>query len=193
MSGNKMVHWLEVEVKVKVDDVAALRNKVRKIAVLKKREIRGDDYFALHTKSYPTKAFRIRFDGRKYIVNFKKPLKKFSKDAIVVKKEYEFELKDTAHIDNFLALLKEFGFKEWVKKKKQTESYAYRKDRRIVIELSKVEHLGNFMEIECLVGPKRLNAARKKIFEVLEILGVEKKDINNVGYTKALWERGFKV
>jgi predicted adenylyl cyclase CyaB len=189
----KMTHWLEVETKVKVEDVDKLREKIKKIAVLKKKEIRGDDYFALHGERYPRKAFRIRFDGRKYVVNFKKPLKKFSKDLIVVKREYEFELNDVKHIDNFLALLKEFGFKEWVKKKKHTESYAYKQDERVHIELSKVEHLGNFMEIECLVDPKKLNGARKKISEVLEILGVEKKDVDNTGYTMTLWKKGFKI
>lgn len=188
-----MTNWLEVEAKVKVHDAAEMRARVRKIAVLKKREIRGDDYFALHKESYPKKAFRIRFDGRKYIVNFKKPLKKFSNDAIVVKREYEFELKDVGHMDNFLALLKEFGFKEWVKKRKHTESYVYKKDKRVTIELSRVEHLGDFMEIECLVEPKKLDSARKKISEVLELLGVEKKDIDNTGYTKNLWKKGFKL
>ncbi len=188
-----MVHWLEVETKVKVGDVEGLREKIKKIAVLNKKETRGDYYFALRKDEYPRKAFRIRFDGKKYVVNFKRPLKRFSKSSVVVKEEYEFELNDVRHIDNFLALLKEFGFKKWVKKKKLTESYSYKKDGNITIELSKVEHLGNYMEIECLVEPRKLNSARKKIFEILKILGVNETDVDNTGYTKALWKKGFKI
>ena len=77
--------WLEVETKVKIRDVRKLRKKIQKIGRLVKKESRMDDYFAIKRKGYPKKAFRIRDDGKAYVVNFKKWLKKYWSKDIVVK------------------------------------------------------------------------------------------------------------
>ena len=139
------MHWLEVESKVRIDDVKRLRERIKRIADFEKKEKRGDDYFTLQKKGYPKKAFRIRDDGKKLVVNFKKHLPKLYSRGVVVKKEFEFKLSDAKHLDNFLAFLKEFGFREWVKKRKTTESYIHKKYKRIVIEINKVEHVGTYM------------------------------------------------
>ena len=70
-----MVHWLEVESKIKVHNVNELRKRILKIAYFKKKEDKGDDYFTMQKKGYPKKAFRIRYDGEKFVVNFKRHLK----------------------------------------------------------------------------------------------------------------------
>ncbi len=187
-----MSYWLEVEAKVKVSDVKKLRERIKKIADFSKRELRGDDYFALYPKGYPAKAFRIRNDGKKLVVNFKKELKELSRDGIVVKEEHEFELADRKRVDNFLALLEDFGFQEWVKKRKHTESYTHKKDKRIVIELSKVEHVGTYLEIEYLAKPSEVNKARRKVMNTLRELGITQQMIDNVGYTKRLYDKGIR-
>ncbi len=184
-----MVNWLEVEVKVRVDDVNLLRKRILKIAEFKKKESRGDDYFALQKKGYPTKAFRIRDDGEKLVVNFKKHLKHLWKDGVVVKREHEFELSDRKHLDNFLALLDDFGFKEWVKKRKHTEKYLHKKDKRIVIEINNVEHVGTYMEIEYLAKESEVEKARQRIIDTLHELGITKDMIDNVGYTRRLYDK----
>ena len=184
--------WLEVETKVKISDVKSLRNKIKKIAVLEKKESRGDDYFALQKKGYPKKAFRIRFNGKKYVVNFKKRRKNLFTKDIVVKEEFEFELSDLKHFDNFLALLQDFGFKEWVKKRKTTEGYLHKKDKRIVIEINYVQHLGYYMEIEYLAQEKEVKKAKEKIKQTLKELGIKPNEIDNVGYTKRLYEKKIK-
>lgn len=184
-----MAHWLEVETKVKIHDANALRKKIKEIAVFEKAESRGDDYFTLQEKGYPRKAFRIRYNGKKFVVNFKKRLKHLWSDGIVVKKEFEFDLTDTEHLDNFLALLEDFGFREWVKKRKHTESYLWKKNKRVVIEINHVEHIGTYMEIEFLSRPNEVPKAKKKILEVLRDLKIKKSDIDNVGYTRRLYER----
>jgi len=181
---------LEVETKAKIRDVSKLRKKIKKIAVLKKKESRGDDYFALKIKPYPKKAFRIRYNGEKYVVNFKKHLKNlFSKD-IVVKEEFEFTLADKP--TNFLFLLEDLGFKEWVKKRKHTEAYEYKKDKRVNIEINNVEHLGYYLEIEYLAKRNEVEKAKKKIREVLKELGIKEDQIDNVGYTRRLYDKGIK-
>ena len=185
--------WLEVETKVRIKDVNSLRKKIQKIAKFEKKENRSDDYFALKRKirrhGYPKKAFRIRKSPSKYIINFKKRLKKYWNDFIVVKEEFEFE---TEHPDEFLALMFDLGFKQWIKKFKSCESYKHKEDKRIIIEINKVKHLGYFMEIEYLCQPSEIKKAKKKIMDVLEELEIEKKEIDNTGYTKQLWDKGIK-
>ncbi len=184
--------WLEVETKIKVNNAAQLRKRIKAIAVHEKTESRGDDYFRIKGNEYPQKAFRIRYDGKKYKVNFKKHLKHLFSDGIVVKEEYEFTLTDIEHIDNFIALLEDMGFEEWVKKRKHTESYLYKKDKRAVIEINHVQHVGTYMEIEYLSKPSEVPKAKKIILKVLDELGIDKKDIDNVGYTRRLFDKGIK-
>jgi len=186
------MHWLEVETKVKIENVPKLRNKIKKIARFEKKESRGDDYFALQKRGYPKKSFRIRDDGEKMIVNFKKHLKSLWKQGVVVKREFEFELSDTKHLGNFLALLEDFNFKEWVKKRKTTESYIYKKDKRVIIEINKVQHLGYYMEIEYKARFPEVERARKKILQVLKELEIKKDQIDNIGYTRRLYDKGIK-
>lgn len=185
-----MVNWLEVEVKAKVEDVNRLRRKIKLVADFKKKESRGDDYFALQRKGYPKKAFRIRDDGEKLVVNFKKHLKHLWKEGVVVKREFEFELSDRKHLDNFLALLDDFGFEEWVKKRKHTEKFVHKEDPRIILEINHVEHVGTYLEIEYLAKESEVEKARKKILKTLAEIGVTKDQIDNVGYTRRLYDKG---
>jgi len=188
--------WLEVETKVRVKNPDELRKKIQKIAKFEKKETRGDDYFALKRKfrrhGYPKKAFRIRKKPDKYEVNFKIWLKKYWDKQIVVKQEFEFILKEKDEVDNLLALFRDLGFKEWMKKRKTSESYTHKKDKRIIIEINKIEHLGYFMEIEFLAQPNQMEMAKRKIKQTLKELDIKQEDIDNTGYTKMLWKKGIK-
>ena len=105
--------WLEVETKVKIQNVHSLRKKIKKIARFVKKESREDNYFALKRRfrrhAYPKKAFRIRKKPDKFEVNFKKWLKKYWDDFIVVKQEFEFTLKNKEAVEDLLALFKDLG------------------------------------------------------------------------------------
>ncbi|MBR9702125.1 class IV adenylate cyclase [Candidatus Pacearchaeota archaeon] len=192
---NKIV-WLEVETKVRIKNVNSLRKKIKKIARFQKKETRGDDYFALHRRfrkyAYPKKAFRIRRKPDKFEVNFKKHLKKYWDSEIVVKQEFEFVLKDQKDVDNLLALFFDLGFVQWMKKRKTSESYLHKKDKRIIIEINHVAHLGYFMEIEYLAQPSEMKKAKKKIHDTLRELEIDPKDVDNTGYTKRLHDKGIK-
>lgn len=182
--------WFEVETKIRIykKDIPKLREKIRKIANFSKRETKKDRYFAyfsVKNKKYPSKAFRVRYNGKDYFINFKKWIRKFWDNKIAVKEEFEFKIKNP---ENFLALMKDLGFKEWIKKIKTTESYIHKKDKRIVIELNKVKYLGYFIEIEYLARKNELFIAKKKILDVLKEMEVKPTQINNMGYTKMLWE-----
>ncbi|GEM_PF-693668 len=194
---DKMV-WLEVETKVKLDDseVPALREKIKKIAKFEKSGKKEDDYFAIKGRfrrnAYPKKAFRIRAMKDEFEVNFKKWLTKLWTKDIVVKQEYEFKLKGAEEVKDLLALFEDLGFEEWIKKIKENETYKYKKDKRLSIEINKVKHLGYFMEIEYLCKRHELEKARRRIREVLKILDIQPYQIDNTGYTKMLWYKGTK-
>lgn len=184
--------WLEVETKARIKDVNSLRKKIKKIAVLEKKGKKGDDYFAIPRWGYPKKAFRIRATKDKFEVNFKKWLRKYWDKEVVVKQEFEFELQNKEHVEDLLALFKDLGFKEWVKKIKWNETYKYKKDKRVSIEINKVKYLGYFMEIEYLAQPHEMEKAKKKIHDVLNKLGIKPEQIDNTGYTRMLWDKGIR-
>lgn len=189
--------WLEVETKVKIpdSDIKKLREKIKQIAKFEKKGRKEDDYFAIRRivkKSYPKKAFRIRATKTEFEVNFKKWLKHLWTKDIVVKQEFEFKLKGKEEVEDLLALFKDLGFSEWVKKIKDNETYKYKKDPRASIELNNVKHLGWFMEIEYLAKPNEVDKAKNKIEEVLTELKINRDWIDNTGYTKMLWYKGTK-
>ena len=37
-----------------------------------------------------------------------------------------------------------------------------------------------------------MKKAKKKIMDTLKELGIEKTDVDNIGYTKRLWDKGIK-
>ena len=187
--------WLEVETKVRLLDseVSEFRTKIKKVAVFEKEGTKADDYFAIQNKlDYPKKAFRIRATKDEFEVNFKKWLTNLWTNDIVVKQEFEFRLKGKEQVEDLLALFRDLGFKEWIKKIKKNETYQYKKDKKVSIEINKVKHLGYFMEIEYLCQPHELKKARNRIREVLKILNVRPEQIDNTGYTKMLWYKGTK-
>jgi len=186
--------WLEVETKVKLEDsqVSALREKIKKIAVFEKCGRKADDYFAIQKKGYPKKAFRIRATKDCFEVNFKKWLTKYWTPDIVVKQEFEFKLKGKDEVEDLLELFKDLGFTEWVKKIKRNETYLYKRDKRLGIEINYVKHLGYFMEIEYLAKKSEMKKAINLIYDVLHKLEIDFNQIDNTGYTKMLWYKGTR-
>ena len=184
--------WLEVETKVKLknSEVTPLRKKIKKIAVLKKKGKKTDDYFAIQKKGYPKKAFRFRSLKDSTEVTFKRWLRQYWTKEIVVKQEFEFKLKDKKNKDALIELFRDFGFKEWVQKVKRNETYKHKKNKKISIEINHVKNLGYFMEIEYLCEKKDMKKAIKAIQETLNELEIKPEQIDNKGYTKRLWENG---
>jgi len=184
--------WLEVETKVRVHDAKDMRRRIESIAVFVKKRKKADDYFAIKRRGYPHKAFRIRATKEEFVVNFKKWLKEYWDRDIVVKREFEFNLKGRDHVEHLLELFRDLGFSEWIRKTKVSESYRYRKDGRANIELNNVEHLGYFVEIEYLCQLHEMQKAKRVIRQILKELDVKRKDIDNTGYTRMLWDKGIK-
>ena len=178
-----MEGWYEVELKARVKDPKLMRQKIKKIARFVKKVKKIDEYYTLEKEGYPTKSLRIRNQGSFHLVNFKKRVSYVQ--GIYTKKETEFNLQD---IKGFLAVLKEFGFRPWMKKYKESEIYKYKSAN---IELNHLRGLGWFVEVEILTINK-VSEARKTILFISKLLGINKGDIEKNGYTKLLWEKQNK-
>ncbi len=174
---------IEVEIKVSVKNPEKMRKKALSLGKLVKKEKKIDDYYTLENlKSYPKKSLRIRKADGHYVVNFKAP--EGYKKGIWAKKEVEFQ---TSDIEGFLKLIKDFGFRKWVTKEKECESFEIKKNFHI--ELNNVKRLGWFVEIEYLADEKDIKKARKEVYEVLRKLGYSEKDAIKAGYTRQLWDK----
>ena len=186
--------WLEVETKIKLPerDISNIRKKVKGIAIFDKKGKKSDDYFAIGNSiksKYPKKAFRIRKTKEGYEINFKKNKKNLCSKDIVVKREFEFKIRDNEELNDLLTLFTDLGFKRWIKKEKTNETYKYKKDPRASIEINKVKGLGGFIELEYLCKSKEVKKAKKVIRSILKDLKIKESQIDNTGYTKMLWEK----
>lgn len=191
--------WLEVECKVKLEDsqISELRERIKKIAKYKKGGTKKDDYFAIQEKGYPKKAFRIRAMGDELEVCFKKWKTNLwypnaLNPQVVVKQEFEFTLEGKEEANDLIALFKDLGFNEWVKKIKKNETYSYNQEKKLSIELNHVKNLGWFMEMEYLCQERESKKAIKLITKVLKELKIDFNQIDNTGYTKMLWYKGTR-
>jgi len=184
---------LEVETKIKLEDsqVQEYRKRIKQIARFKKKGKKVDDYFAIQRWGYPKKAFRTRSTSDKIEINFKKHLKKYWTKEVVVKQEFEFNI-PKENFKDMIELFYDMGFKEWVQKIKWNETYKWKKDPKVSIEINKVKHLGYFLEIEYLATPSEMPKAIKKIQSILKNLKINQNQIDNTGYTKMLWYKGTK-
>lgn len=177
---------IEVESKVQISEkeIKEIRNEIRKIGKFEKKEEKIDDYYTLESlKSYPKKSLRIRKQGKGYTVNFKQSIS--YEKGVHAKKETEFHVDD---INGFLALIRDFGFKMWLRKEKESEIYHVREN--LHIEINHVKSLGWFLEIEALVKKKEeIKKSEKEIDKIRRLLGIHNKQIIKDGYTKQLWEK----
>lgn len=174
---------IEVEAKIRISDPSAFRAKIKKIAKFVRKEKKIDDYYTLESLGrYPTKSLRIRKQGEDYEINFKQKISYVH--GVHAKKEHEFFVSD---LQSFLRLIKDFGFKHWLRKEKMTELYRIKKNFHI--EVNHVKHLGWFLEVEYLSTEKYIEKARKDVVETIKAFSIAEKDIIKEGYTKMLWEK----
>lgn len=174
---------IEVEAKIRISNPDIFRKKVGKIARFVNKEKKVDDYYTLESlKRYPMKSLRIRKIRSIHVINFKERLSYVK--GVHAKNEREFILRD---VGPFLDLIKDFGFRRWLRKDKSSETYEINKNFHI--EINYVKYLGWFLEIEYLCEKKDISFARKKVLEIIAQLGIRKEQIEKEGYTKMLWDK----
>src|SRR3989338_4053436 len=161
---------IEVETKIRIENPEGFRRKASQIGKFKGKIKKIDDYYTLEPiNKYPKKSLRIRKTGNNYQINFKQRIS-YSKE-IYAKKESEFAVSD---VESFLALIKDFGFKHWLRKEKISEVYKIKNNFHI--EINNVKSLGWFLEIEYLTK-NNINYARKEIIRILKKLKVRRSQI----------------
>jgi len=172
---------IEVEIKAWVQDVNRLRENIQAIAEFQNSYEKRDTYFSCSRQDTPL--FRIRREAETNTVNYKQ---KERADGIEVNREHEFQVDDAEAFINFCEYLE---YKVYIEKHKQGELYTF---ENVGIELSLVEGLGWFVEIEILVDHQsKVTPARNKLREVLQALSVPENKIEPRYYYELLEEKFF--
>lgn len=175
---------IEVESKFSVENAKIIREEIKKIEKFERIDLKVDDYYTLEDLNQrPQKSLRIRKINGFYIANFKHRLS--YKNGVYAKKEVEFVIDN---IESFLGLIKDFGFRKWLRKEKRCEIYGIKKNFQI--ELNHVKGLGWFIEIEYLVDSEsKIEKARREVVKVMKELGFDENDAVKEGYTRMLWDK----
>lgn len=181
---------IEVEIKVKVDDLTEIREKVAKIGKLVKAIKQIDEYYTpLHRdffaqKPHPTEYLRIRTNPDKVVLEYDVSINKREDGDYDYAEEYETEISNPEELRKILNFL---DFKKAVTIKKNRE---YWQCGGIEVALDEVKDLGSFIEAEAKGDFKGDKEAKKACIDFLENLGfkdVEKNQIKK-GYSELFLE-----
>jgi adenylate cyclase, class 2 len=193
---------IEIELKAWVDDPEATRRAIGSFARAAGTYRKDDAYWRLTTGTEPSgtdqkpegkpravplgSGIRIRREDvtcPRAMVNFKR---KEMRDGIEVNDEREFEVSDA---EVFGELLSRLGLSVWIRKRKTGEAWTA---NGVTIELSEVEGLGYFTELEILAevdDPETVAEARKRLLATLERIGIGQNKIETRYYTEMLAKR----
>ncbi len=176
----------EIEVKAWVSDPAALEEQLEGRGTFVRHFEKNDVYFeGQATYGDQPITVRIREDGEESLCTFKE---RQTVDGVEHNREWEFSIGDPLALETLLLRL---GLPEFVRKRKT--GVAYRLDD-LLVELSEVEGLGHFVEVEILVessaGEEMQSRSKQRVREALTSLGIPDSAIESKPYTKLLVERG---
>ncbi|MFP4483556.1 MAG: class IV adenylate cyclase [Spirochaetaceae bacterium] len=189
----------EIEVKAWITDPVAMRAELTARAVSIKDYVKEDVYFrapvvpAPGASSHPAggfpptaaapQEFRLRREGGSNVCTFKD---KTIRRGVEVNREYEFTVSDG---DAFEALVVRSGCTVFARKRKVGSVFALPEAN---VELSHVDGLGDFVEVEKLVVEDHAathDAAEQTVRRILESLGVEESAIEGRPYTTLIAEK----
>ncbi len=172
---------IEIEVKVKIEKIAALKKFLKKNGKLKSQGQQIDEYFTPLEKSFlsvrPIKEWlRLRVSDGKYSINYKNWHYKNQRVADYCD-EYETKLEK---IDQIKKILHALGFTQITVVDKERESWIY-KDYEISID--QVKNLGDFVEIE-YIGKTKVDPSREseRMISFLRKINCGKITRNYIGY-----------
>ena len=172
----------EIEIKVKVDNLATIESKLRKLGYTISAPVSQKDTI-FSSPGYTSKTnnvfMRIRKQSGKTIFNLKKQI-----TGELDNLEYETEISNSGAMHKILLVL---GFQPMVQVIKTRKTCKY-KDYEICLD--NVEELGCFVEIEKLaennVDPHKV---QKELIRELESLGLAIKNIETRGYDTQILSR----
>ncbi|MFW5712474.1 MAG: class IV adenylate cyclase [Spirochaetota bacterium] len=168
---------IEVETKAwATERVEELREQLRRWAEYRGEFDKRDTYFSLPGQDQSL--FRIRREGHGNTVTYKR---KQRSEGFEVNREHEFAVENA---DAFIAFSRYLGYEVFIEKHKQGELFTF---GDAGIELSHIEGLGWFVEIEILVEHQsEVQAARRRVGEVLQKLDIPEDKIESRYYNEML-------
>jgi adenylate cyclase class 2 len=177
---------IEIEIKAWVDDPAAVRRELEKTGRYAGPYVKDDEYWRFEGTSGLNLGSGVRIrresDGPGGVVNFKR---KEVREGMEINDEREFAVSDAAV---FSELLSRLGLVPWIRKRKVGAAWDM---DGVTAELSRIEGLGDFIELELLEDrddAETVDAARKRLLETMDRLGVPRTRIEGRYYTEMLRE-----
>lgn len=189
----------EIELKAHVLSKEKTATKLNSFAQYKAHIEKHDVYWLLGMSENQTHTgITVRIREEQYTTNNKKVKKRIlvthkrkqlkydnNQKAYEVNEEYEFTLKDKTP---FEVILQDSGYHIQLVKSKITDTWKYDK---ATLELSTVENIGDFLEIEFLSETNDENTVslyQAKLFELLQKSGLSENDIENRYYSEIIEE-----
>lgn len=181
---------IEVEIKVKVDNLNEIRERVAKYGELIKSINQIDDYFIPYhrdffaQKPHPFEWLRIRTNPDKIIFEYDKSIGKKADGGQDYAEEYETEVSAPEELRKILNFL---DFKKVVTVDKYREYWMCGK---IEIALDKIKGLGDFVEAEAKGDFKSTEEAKSACLDFLESIGIKDADKKQIkkGYPVLILE-----
>ncbi|MFP4491226.1 MAG: class IV adenylate cyclase [Spirochaetaceae bacterium] len=183
----------EVELKAWVDNPEAVRRFLRENSRFEGSYVKEDTYFCRASFDVSSEAreeknrealFRLREQGGVFLVTYKE---KSRSAGVEVNREYEFTVSDPRAFKSFAEGI---GFTPCITKRKEGELFSW---GRVHVELSFVEFLGWFIEIEDILDSEsgRNDAAsversKRNIRSILKQIGIEEECIEERYYIDML-------
>lgn len=173
---------LEIEIKAWVDDFEGILKQLRSKYTFVQEYQKDDRYYrGTDNSTGESRGIRIRKQGDEFIVTYKE---RSHQDKVEVNLEKEVSIDSR---ENFEYILNALGYKPEIEKVKVGYHF---EESGINLELSHVKGLGNFIEIEIVEEDNtEVEAAKEKIFNILDDLGISRDKIEDRYYTQMLKEK----
>jgi adenylate cyclase class 2 len=168
----------EVEQKFPVDDLADVQSRLTELgAAISSPQEEWDLYFVHPVRNFARtdEALRIRRKKDFYAITYKGPK---IDQTTKTRREIELPLGDTAEVAlQWVELLKALGFSPLAEvRKSRRKAWVKWDNRQVEVSLDRVEQLGAFVELELVVEPAELEAAKAVVASLAERLGLRNSE-----------------
>ncbi len=186
---------IEVEVKVRVDNLPEIKEKVSKIGKLIKSIKQIDDYYVPVQRDFfahepqPIEHLRVRTNPDKSVFEYTRTINMKEDGDYDHAEEYETQISDVSAFKKTLEFL---DFKKVVTIEKQREYWLC---EDIEVALDEVKGAGTFVEAEAKGDFKDDKEAKIVCVKFLENLGIKDVEKNEIkmGYPQIFWENQARL
>lgn len=188
---------LEIELKAWASDLEAVRARLEELGKTPKRRpvVKEDVYYCAPDVDPRTadplrdRIIRLRKDEGEATLTAKRKRIEY---GVETNDEIEVAVGDAAAAERLIDYL---GYRPFVKKRKETRAYEWSKG--VVVELNRIEGLGDFVEVEALAedgaSPAEVEEKRAAVRAVLGALGIAAERIEPRPYMDLLRSRAVRA